>query len=532
MSRSRAPVLVAVALALIALAVWAVLDTGEFSPVRDGVTRTPAPAADPGPVEVVPAPRFSLGPEEPPGPTAPVPRVPVGHPPPAAAGGSADRPREPGFCPEPGEARVAYPRPRLAQLLNERTDELVSRVRLFDGGESEEIRRALGLLNEGGRGADAVVTASRARDRRVEAFDFAGAIAVAAGAAALAQEAQAAQEARAGAGSGQGAQGSDAIVAAALRSAGDEAIVHVLAAHVARSRRDEDGARRALAAAFALDPGEPAVAFALGRALAHTPDEAGAALALAVYVEAYPDDLEAGRLLRRVELRRVLAADFEVATERGVTLRYHPTIPREAARASLSLTVRVLEEAARMLGVTRRSELSVVAYGSRDELRASTCVPGWAGGVYDGTLRLAGPTIADVADRDRVIRHEGLHAALGAAVGPTPYWFNEGLAQRFAHERTPAHRRSWARLRRSGMVIPFPSLDGSFLDIDDPADAGLAYHQSLAMVDLLASRRGERVFGDAVAYLRGGGDQRRLFDELAGARPLSSADLLEFLAAE
>ena len=529
MTRNRAAALLAIGLAVTALLV---LRSGEHASPRPGPDESSEESSDetsaltsPAP-EVVPAPRFSVGPDAP-SPVGPAPHGPIAHP--GLAGGDrrGEAPRDPGFCPEPGEERSPYPRRGLAALLNERTDELVSRARVFSGTESDALRRGLRLLNEPGRGADAVVAAAAAPDRRVDGFDFASAIAVAAGARALAREGAAAPNT--GPHTGQDAE---AVVAAALRSAGDEAITHVLAAHVARRRRDDIGARAALAAAFEGDPEEPAVAFALGQALAHTPDEEGALRALAVYLDVFPDDIEAARLARRLEVRRDLAVHFRSLSLGGVTLRHHPSISPDAAREALSLTVRVLEDAARLLGVSRRPELSVVAYGSREELRASTCVPGWAGGVFDGTLRLAGPTMALRAERERVIRHEGLHAALSAAAGPTPYWFNEGLAQRFAHERTSSHRRSWARLRRTGLVIPFPSLDGSFLDIDDPADAGLAYHQSLAMVDLLAARRGERVFGDAVTYLRGGGDRRRLFDELAGARPLSSADLLEFLASQ
>ncbi|MBW2465357.1 MAG: hypothetical protein JRH11_27165, partial [Deltaproteobacteria bacterium] len=482
MTRNRAAALLAIGLAVTALLAWRAGDHASPPPGPDespGETSDETSAPTTTALHVAPAPRFSVGAEAP---TSVGQDGPSAHPSPAPGDRRGEAPRDPGFCPEPGEERSPYPRRSLAALLNERTDELVSRARVFSGTESDELRRGLRLLNEPGRGADAVIAAAAAPDRRVDGFDFASAIAVAAGARALARQSVAAPNT--GPNTGQDA----------------EAI-----------------------AAFEGDPEEPAVAFALGQALAHTPDEEGALRALAVYLEAFPDDIEAARLARRLEVRRDLAVHFRALSLRGVTLRHHRSISEEAAREALSLTVRVLEDAARLLGVSRRPELSVVAYGSREELRASTCVPGWAGGVFDGTLRLAGPTMARRVERERVIRHEGLHAALGAAAGPTPYWFNEGLAQRFAGERTAAHRRSWARLRRTGLVIPFPSLDGSFLDIDDPADAGLAYHQSLAMVDLLAARRGERVFADAVTYLRGGGDRRRLFDELAGARPLSSA---------
>jgi hypothetical protein len=291
-------------------------------------------------------------------------------------------------------------------------------------------------------------------------------------------------------------------------------------------------ARTALETAFTLDPEEPIVALPLGRLASNTPDEDLALRALRVYLDAYPDDVEMVRLAARVELRRDLAAGYPRLDRDGLTLRHHPSVTTEDARASLDLAADVVSEAARLLGVPPRQELSIVVYESRSELRAVTCVPGWAGGVYDGSLRLTGNTVSDPSERLRVIRHEGLHAALADAVGPAPYWFNEGLAQRFAHEHSPVHEASWERIRRSGMIIPFPSLDGSFLDIHDSEDARLAYHQSLAMVDLLAERRGEQVFADAVSYMREGGDRNELFTHLAGSRPITSADLVEFLRAE
>jgi hypothetical protein len=488
---------------LVGLYLWLAGRPGSPPP---GVTDAPANTDEvTGVIEVAPAPRFAL--EEPS--EAPEPPTPV-------APGDEEPPTDPGFCPEPGEPVAPYARPSLAQLLNERTDELVARARLVTGERgSELLRRGLSLLNEQARGVEAIETLADAEDRHDGAFDFASAAAVAAGARALSEEREA-----------------GSIVEAARRTSPRDPIVFVLAAHVAFHQHDMVAARSALETAFALDPEEPIVALPLGRLASNTPDEGLALRALRVYLDAYPDDVEMARLAARVELRRDLAADYPRLDRGGLTLRHHPSVSAEDAQASLDLAADVLTEAARVLGVSPRQELSLVVYESRSDLRAVTCVPGWAGGVYDGSLRLSGNTVRDPTERVRVIRHEGLHAALADAVGPSPYWFNEGLAQRFAHEHSRAHDASWERIRRSGMIIPFPSLDGSFLDIHDSEDAQLAYHQSLAMVNLLAERRGERVFADAVSYLGGGGDRDELFTHLAGARPISSADLVEFLRAE
>jgi hypothetical protein len=66
------------------------------------------------------------------------------------------------------------------------------------------------------------------------------------------------------------------------------------------------------------------------------------------------------------------------------------------------------------------------------------------------------------------------------------------------------------------------------LVIDDPRDAELAYHQSLAMVRYLVHYRGERALGDAIERIERG-EHEDLLDALLG-EPARGEDLLAFLA--
>ena len=98
-----------------------------------------------------------------------------------------------------------------------------------------------------------------------------------------------------------------------------------------------------------------------------------------------------------------------------------------------------------------------------------------------------------------------------------------------AREEGPSHARSYALMVRENTWVPFGTMNDAFLVIDDAGDAGLAYHQSLAMVLWLVDRRGERGIRDGVQWLTAGGDPARVLDEAAHGT-LDGAGLLAFLA--
>ena len=56
--------------------------------------------------------------------------------------------------------------------------------------------------------------------------------------------------------------------------------------------------------------------------------------------------------------------------------------------------------------------------------------------------------------------------------------------------RGRSHERTFKLMVDNRTYVPFPSLEGSFLVISQGRDARFAYHQSLAMIELLVDRRG------------------------------------------
>jgi hypothetical protein len=131
--------------------------------------------------------------------------------------------------------------------------------------------------------------------------------------------------------------------------------------------------------------------------------------------------------------------------------------------------------------------LTVVLYTNR-QFQDITRAPAWAGGGYDGRIRLpVGGGLRSPKTLNRVVTHEFVHAVIhDAAPTGAPTWVNEGLASYMeSTDRTwvpEVFRKSSARIPIEDMVDGFDRFDG--------ATALLAYAESLVAGQLLCERLG------------------------------------------
>jgi hypothetical protein len=205
-------------------------------------------------------------------------------------------------------------------------------------------------------------------------------------------------------------------------------------------------------------------------------------------------------------------------------LDYPPDVMREgAARVAVYEIRTALEDAARLTGTSRRSELYAVVYRDNSEILAVTCAPAWSRAVYDGTLRVM---VENGTTRTHDVRHEAMHAQLGPLIGGQPKWFHEGVANYLGSRGRLRWLASFDLMLANRTYVPFASLDGSFWDLDADEDAGLVYAESEAMVHLLVERGGEDAIARAVSMLKAG----KSSSDLARALELREDDLLDMLA--
>ena len=125
---------------------------------------------------------------------------------------------------------------------------------------------------------------------------------------------------------------------------------------------------------------------------------------------------------------------------------------------------------------------------TKEQFRDITRSPGWAGGAYDGRIRIPVRGALDsAAELDRIVTHEFVHAAIQSlAPRGVPTWLNEGLASYFEPGQAAWLTRS---LRTTPRLIPLAQLEGGF-DRFDGEEALLAYGESAVAAKVLVERLG------------------------------------------
>lgn len=259
-------------------------------------------------------------------------------------------------------------------------------------------------------------------------------------------------------------------------------------------------------AAFALGRTDAAIS-SLKRAIEYNPKFVGAMVLLA-QVAYQTADLDLA--LRTMEKAAALAPRdrriaqqleqwrSESAVHSGLEERagVHFNVLYEGStdRALGNHVAAVLESAywriGQVLSIYPAETLNVILYTNR-QFRDITRAPAWAGGGYDGRIRLpVGGALRSPKSLERVVTHEFVHAAIRTAA-PTgvPTWVNEGLA---SYLEGPD--RSWVPrvLNAAPDRIPLDDLANGFDDFDG-ATALVAYAESLVAGQLLCERLGPNV---------------------------------------
>ena len=268
-------------------------------------------------------------------------------------------------------------------------------------------------------------------------------------------------------------------------------------------------------------PDEPVFAANLAEALArwaraeYETDMEAAIEKLARAFELAPDRENLGTLLER--WRKVASAEEDFAQD----LSEHFKLSYDGDRSDLlnfgySQILRELEDAYQEFGElfgsfpveAGRPRIKVVLY-RKTKFDEVTGLGDWAGGVFDGTVRI--PVEDFQRERQglqRVLRHELVHAFIDAVGGRSvPGWLNEGLAQRLEWPFLPDRQASATRAldRLAGHeLFTLDRLQGSLASWKDKTEIQRAYAQSLAFTAHLEHHYGERVLYEMVAGCKEG----------------------------
>jgi tetratricopeptide (TPR) repeat protein len=274
---------------------------------------------------------------------------------------------------------------------------------------------------------------------------------------------------------------------AALRTAPQQPSVLLGAGIAAHLQSREDEARRLLVDALKIQPALTEASLVLGAVLYGAGDIDGA---IDVYQQALAHAPDHPRLVHQLAAWR---KESSLHSGFGRKLGNHFTVlfegPAEAQLAERA--VAVLEAAYLRIGTalfTYPTDVITVVLYTREQFHDITQSPEWAGGAYDGRIRVpVQGALADPAEFQRVLTHEFTHALVHSIVGRgVPFWLDEGLAVRFEGS-DPERRR--AQVRAAGRLLPLPRLELSFASLSSQ-DATLAYAQSAVAVQKMFEQAG------------------------------------------
>jgi hypothetical protein len=182
---------------------------------------------------------------------------------------------------------------------------------------------------------------------------------------------------------------------------------------------------------------------------------------------------------------------FEAYKDERFTVMFDgPAQQKLAAHATATMSAAFMRVTG-ALGTSPSAPIRVVFYTTQ-QFHDITGAPEWAGGGFDGQIRLAlGGAAQDLAQFDRVLTHELTHAIIhSVAPRNVPAWLHEGLAMRFENgggrkTRTPAARR---------VFVPLAALQQGFGRLDT-AQAIVAYEESAFAAGVLVERIGPQGLG-------------------------------------
>jgi tetratricopeptide (TPR) repeat protein len=273
----------------------------------------------------------------------------------------------------------------------------------------------------------------------------------------------------------------------ALKTAPQQPMLLLGAGVAARLQGRSDDARRFLLDALRTDPGLTAASLLLGSVLYQAGDIDAAidtyqrALALA------PDHPQ---LTKQVEAWRKEAS---LHSGFGRKLGDHFTVlfegPAEATLADRA--VAILEAAYWRIGTalyTYPTDVTTVILYTREQFRDITQSPEWAGGAFDGRIRVpVQGALQNRAEFERVLAHEFTHALI-QSIAPrgVPIWLHEGLAGCF--DGTDLARKE-DQVRKAQMLLPLRRLEESFAGLS-ASEASLAYAKSALAVRALLDQAG------------------------------------------
>jgi tetratricopeptide (TPR) repeat protein len=307
------------------------------------------------------------------------------------------------------------------------------------------------------------------------------------------------------------------LFAEALELRPNDAVLLMGAGAAAHARGKQKEAMASLQKALEVMPGLTPASLLLGQIAF---DEGDVELAVRTYESALkhaPGNTELTRTLDEWRSEATVHKSFDELRYERFRVLFEGHAEQSLARQATDVFNSEFFRIANTLGEYPPNTIVAVLY-TEQQFRDLTRAPTWAGGQYDGRIRIP---VAGASQQPelfgRVLTHELAHAIVaGIAPNGIPAWLNEGLAQYFDGTDVSAAER---RMKALGRYVPLKRLEAGFGRLN-AAEAQVAYDESLLAVNVIAERP---AFGwTRLLHQLADGQS---FDEVIGSYGFSYADL-------
>ena len=264
---------------------------------------------------------------------------------------------------------------------------------------------------------------------------------------------------------------------------------------------DDESAKNLLEKILEVDPGYSPAMVNLGRLLYQQGNFREAKFYLDRALEISPGQASATDLLRRLNREERIESGFERESSVHFTLYFNAEFSREWVRETLDLLEEAYSRVGDLLNCYPSQRSQAIVY-SLDDFHQVSTLPGWAGGLYDGKIRLPIPRSIKRPDQLRgAAQHEYCHHLVHLLTGGTcPTWLNEGLAQ-YAEGLDLQKAKDILSESKTAHWYPLQSLDGPFAHTKKRETAEVLYAESLLAVHWLIEERGWTTIQDLLGAL-------------------------------
>lgn len=235
-------------------------------------------------------------------------------------------------------------------------------------------------------------------------------------------------------------------------------------------------------------------------------DDLPKALSHMEVVLAAADDPELHLLHAKLKRENQTQADFVGESADHFRVLYDGYTHGRVSREVIGL----LEDAYRHIGGELHcfpvEPVTAILYTDRD-FTDTTRAPLWAGGLYDGKIRVPVRGITGFSPTlKKVLFHEYTHALVHSIARQCPLWIDEGLAEYFSNTYS----------KKCGQIIPLSYLETSFNGLGSEKSISIAYWESWSAVSYLVERHGLYKMKDLLVAFASNADPDQAFRSSLG----------------